>query len=339
MASEAQIQQLMNMIDSCIEVPVDNLISNPDWGSINFEEARPDLEKFVSMLTHLKMLPVDQLPDAAIVTIVQHGQPVFGVITSIKKFSIEEATSPAQQRTSLVSQIKSTVDAFYVQTHMWIPYLAYQKGDIQKHIQELSSTVAESAKQLKAAKDDIKKKQGEIDQIIVAAREASAAVGVGHFTADFLAEANTQGTNANTWLKATAGMAGLTLIAAGASIFYHPSLDTSQLIQLTSSKLIMLGLLFTATVWCGKLYKAAKHLEAVNKHRSNALKTFQAFTNAANDTAMKDAVLMETTKSIFALAPSGYLDGDGGSSDSGVKVVEVVKNVAQTAAAAGKTTA
>lgn len=338
MATETYIKQLSDMIDACIEKPISELVSNPNWGTINFEEATPELEIFFSILNHLKMLPVKLLPDQAISTIIQNGKQVYSIIDSIKKFTIEQA-NPLDERNRLVTQLKPHVEAFYTNTHIWIPFLAYQKGDIQRNIKELNKTVSESSKLLDAAKVDIQIKKNDIDQIITAAREASASVGVGHFTADFLAEASDQGINANTWLKATAGMAGLTLLAACASIFYHPALDTSQLIQLTSSKLIMLGLLFTATIWCGKLYKAAKHLEAVNKHRSNALKTFQAFTNAANDTAMRDAVLMETTKSIFALTPSGYLDGDGGSSDSGVKVVEVVKNVAQTAAAAGKATA
>lgn len=335
MASETYIKQLQNMIDACIEKPIDELVSNPNWGTINFEEARPEFEKFFSMLNHLKMLPVDLLPDQAINTIIEQCKPVYSIVEVIKKFAIEQA-NPLEQRNSLVAQLKPTVDSFYTHTHLWIPFLAYQRGDIQRNIQELNKTVAESSKLLTTAKADVKKKQGEIDQIITAAREASATVGVGHFTADFLAEAEGKRTNAESWLKATAWMAGLTLVTAGASMFYHPSLEPSQLIQMTSSKLILLGLLFTATVWCGKLYKAAKHLEAVNKHRSNALKTFQAFTNAANDTAMKDAVLMETTKSIFALMPTGYLDGDGSHSDSGVKIIEVVKNGAQTIAAANK---
>lgn len=335
MASEASIKQLMDMITACIEKPIDELVSNPNWGTINFEEARPELERFFSILNHLKMLPVGLLPDQAINTIIEQCKPVYNIVEAIKQFAIEQA-NPLNQRNSLVSQLKPTVDTFYTHSHLWIPFLAYQRGDIQRNIQELNKTVSESSELLITAKKDVKKKQGEIDQIITAAREASATVGVGHFTADFLAESTSQGTSANKWLAATGIVAGATLLAAGASMFYHPSLETSQLIQMTSSKLIFLGLLFTATVWCGKIYKAAKHLEAVNKHRSNALKTFQAFTNAANDASMKDAVLMETTKSIFTLTQTGYLDSEGGHSDSGVKVVEVVKNGAQTIAAASK---
>ncbi len=335
MATEAVLAKFRGIIDGCTEKSIDELITNPNWGTINFEEAEPELEKAFSILNHLKLLPLEVLPDQAVNTMIQHGQPVYNTVASIKDFTIEQS-DPVGQRNTLVSQLRPAVDTFYVNSHLWIPFLAYQKGDIQRNIQELNRTVTDSSKLLETAKGEVKKKQAEIDKIISAAREASATVGVGHFTVDFNTEADIQATTASTWLKTTAVMAFVTLVAAGASMFYHPALETSQLIQLTSSKLIMLGLLFTATVWCGKLYKAAKHMEAVNKHRANALKTFQAFTNAANDAGMRDAVLMETTKSIFALTPSGYLDGDSGSHDSGVKVVEVVKNVAQTAAAAGK---
>ena len=77
------------------------------------------------------------------------------------------------------------------------------------------------------------------------------------------------------------------------------------------------------------MYKAAKHQAAVNRHRGNALKTFQAFVKATNDDSTRDAVLLETTRSIFALTNTGYLDTGGeGSSDGAVKVLEIVKSIA-----------
>lgn len=46
-----------------------------------------------------------------------------------------------------------------------------------------------------------------------------------------------------------------------------------------------------------------------------------------SDDAARNAVLMETTKSIFAITPSGYLDGEV-PSDGRLKIVEVVKCIA-----------
>jgi hypothetical protein len=44
-------------------------------------------------------------------------------------------------------------------------------------------------------------------------------------------------------------------------------------------------------------------------------------------------VLLETTRSIFALTNTGYLDGSDGTNDGAVKILEVIKSAAS---AAGK---
>lgn len=92
------------------------------------------------------------------------------------------------------------------------------------------------------------------------------------------------------------------------------------------------GPAFTATIWCGRLYKALRHQSAINKHRANALRTFQTFTMAASDDETHNAVLMETTKSIFLLIPSGYLDNES-TSGNGLTVVEVVQHPTRAATA------
>lgn len=185
------------------------------------------------------------------------------------------------------------------------------------------------------AKEEIKEKQGGIGNIIVAAREAAASVGVAHFSADFSTESTEQESAAENWLIATGILALVTLLVAFGVAFIHIDKDatSSQIAQLFTSKIVILGLMFTATIWCGRMHKAAKHLATINKHRSNALRTFQAFTKAASDDAARNAVLMETTKSIFAITPSGYLDGEV-PSEGGLKIIEVVRNASQAVAAA-----
>lgn len=233
----------------------------------------------------------------------------------------------------MVNQIKSQADQFFTAAHLYIPYLAYQKGDVQRNINELTRSVEEAGQLVDGTKKDIEQRRGEIGDIIVAAREAAASVGVAHFTADFNAEAETQDLSAEKWLKTTAWLAAATILAALLMVFVpvKPDATTPQVIQLFTSKVVILGLLFTATIWCGRLYKAARHQSAINKHRANALRTFQAFTKAASDDAARNAVLMETTKSIFAITPSGYLENES-APDGGLKIVEVVKHATQAVA-------
>ncbi|HOV19378.1 MAG TPA: hypothetical protein PLK10_08095, partial [Ottowia sp.] len=233
-------------------------------------------------------------------------------------------------RDQLVNQIKSQADQFFAAAHLYIPYLAYQKGDVQRNINDLTRSVEEAGQLVEGTKKDIEQRRREIGDIIIAAREAAASVGVAHFTVDFNAEADAQDLSAEKWLKTTAGLAAVTILAALLLAFIPvaPEATTPQVIQLFTSKVVILGLLFTATIWCGRLYKAARHQGAINKHRANALKTFQAFTKAASDDAARNAVLMETTKSIFAITPSGYLENES-APDGGLKIVEVVKHATQ----------
>jgi len=168
----------------------------------------------------------------------------------------------------------------------------------------------------------------EMDDIITKAREASAAAGAAVFTQDFNQEATTLSDKATKWLVATAFLGGATLVAAVLTWFWtQAGLDSGQIWQKVVSKFIVLSILLTATLWCGKIYKALMHQSAINRHRALSLQTFQAFSSAASDLQTKDAVLLETTRSIFSQCSTGYMDSTSSSSDSDARVVEIVKSI------------
>lgn len=337
MATEGQINELLQLAENCTETTVNDLVNNKDWGTISFEKAKSDIERLFALCNHLKVLPLDQLPDDVAATILQQGKPIITAINSIRNFTVEQG-NPPEARDALVAQVKASIDQFYKTTHIYIPYLAYQRGEIQKNIQELTKSVTEASELLAQTKAQVTEKSSEVDSIIRAAREATASVGVAHFTGDFDAEYKTLETTAETWLKATGGAAVLTLLTG----FYfllvsHPSLDnTGEAIHFVTTKLIILSVLLTATVWCGNIYKAVKHQASSNKFKANSLKTFQAFVKAADDDAIRDAVLIETTRAIFSESPTGYITNDSTPAEKGTRIIEVVKNATQLTSAAGK---
>jgi hypothetical protein len=322
--------QILSFIDNCTSTPIENLIINPNWGTINFEQVKPEIEKLYSMLNHLKLLPLELLPNDIATNIYNQGTPVLQTIEQIKKFSVEQS-NPVGIRANLVATLTSQINEFYKIAQSWIPYLAYQKGDVQKNIDSLTKSVKLANDTLEIAKKDAEKKSKEIDDIISAAKEASASVGVAHFTADFSKESVELEGNARLWLTATGVFASITLVLALLSLLFinMRDLTTIQLIQITTTKIIVLAILISATIWCGKIYKANKHLSIVNKHRANSLKTFQAFMKAAENEYARDAVLLETTKAIFGLSSTGYLDNDSTQLDASTKVIELIKNGSQ----------
>jgi flagellar hook-basal body complex protein FliE len=327
MATQQNVDKLLKLIEETTEVPVASLIHSPDWGKLNFEDIEEDLKKLFEMLNHLKILPLNLLPDAEISKIISGLNEPKKTIDAIKKFDIEQANAKGT-RDSYARSIKTQIDTFYIATHLWIPYLAYQKGDVQKNIESLNDSVKKASIVLEQTKEDVKSKKAELEDVVQAAKEASASVGVSHFSSNFKKEADDLEKSANKWLTATIILAIATFLITLLSYWVleiPKDSSTAQIVQILSTKLILITVFFTATLWSGKMYRAIMHQVTINKHRANALLTFQAFVKATNDNNIRDAVLMETTKSIFSISPSGYIDNDQSSSQQ-TNVVEIIKS-------------
>lgn len=305
----------------------EKLISKPEWGSVNFEAARKNLELIFSLCTTLAGLPLEILPDPVAENFKNNLIGVNASLDQLKQFALEGSANPTQTRDAIVAQIRDHANALLTATQSWIPFLAYQKGDVQKNIEALTVATGQATKIVNDAVVLAESKKTEIDRIVIAAREASASAGVGVFTHDFELQAKTTEVEANVWLKVTGTLAVATLAIAIASFFIPIGKDATnaQVFQFMTSKIVSLAVLLAATIWCGKIFRALKHQAATSRHRGNALKTFQAFVNATGDESTRNAVLMETTRSIFAISPSGYLEGAEPVSEPSAKIFEVFK--------------
>lgn len=330
MVQESTAKSLKDVCERITGTPVDSLVANPDWGKVNFENARDDLNTAFAIANQLKNLPVELLPDQEFNPLLQALNTVSTRIDAIRKFSIEQGNA-VQARDQLVAQLRQEVTNLYGNAQVRIPFLAVQRGDVRRNEEALSTAVERAQGLLKDATESAVTSANELDQIIAAAREASASVGVAHFTVDFTTEASSMESSASRWLWATVIVAGLTIVAALTFPFMIKSGSTVTLrsIELIISKFIVISALFTAAIWCGRMYKASKHQAAVNRHRGNALKTFQAFVKATSDDSTRNAVLLETTRSIFALTNTGYLEsGSEGTPGNSLSILEVVKSIA-----------
>lgn len=322
-SSQENIDELREDIDTSLKFQDRDIIRRGSWGTITFEAAEDDLERIFSVLSHLKLLPLDGLTDKALTQIIQSLKEVIKALNAINDFTIEQA-NPTQVRDQLVTQLGKSSDTFYEAATPWIPFLAYQKGDVAKNIEDLTQSVSNASQLISGAKNDITKKKSEIDEIITQAREASAAAGAAVFTKDFDQEATDQKTAAFRWLIATSVLAVLTLASAIVTwaVGLTTNLDGFNLLQAFGGKIAILIVFFTATLWCGRVYRALMHQATLNRHRALGLQTFQAFSAAASDDASKDAVLLETTRAIFSLGSTGYLDTQDQSNAQEIRLSE-----------------
>ncbi len=329
MASQAMVDRVVKLAAATTHDPIDSLVSNPKWGTLNFEVARSDLDLLFSLAGHLGGLPIKLVPDGTAQSFATSLDAANLSIQLMREFALEGNSNPTQHRDTIVAQIKTNAEALLLTTQGWIAFLAYQKGDVQRNVEALNAAVVTASTLIETAKADAAIARKELDGVVAAAREASATVGVAHFTSDFSGQAGLLETQAGVWLKWTGGLAIATGVAAAVS-FLVPipaSATNAVVVQFMASKLVLLGVLLGATAWCGRTYRALKHQAAVNTHRANALKSFQAFVKATDDPGTRNAVLLETTRSIFSIAPTGYLEGESSGGDAGLKVLEIFKGV------------
>lgn len=332
MATMELISQLRATIEKVLIYKNKPLITRPEWGEITFVDAEFDIKTVINLSESLNEMPLEYLPDQAASNIKTSFDNILPRLTEIDAFSISNG-DPSSRRTNLIRQLHDYANAVFSQVATWMPFLAYQRGDVTENIKKLVSTITEAQQKMAEGVAKIEAKQKQADEILVKAREAAANAGAAVFTQDFQNEFVSNSENSKLWLG---GTILLGLVAVGIAIvtyfddYTQYTTNTLLLWPKLGSKMLLLSLCVTASMWCGRIYKSTRHIAILNRHRALALKTFQAFSAAASDSHTKDAVLMETTHSIFGNVTTGLIN-ESCNSESDSNIIQIAGRVMEQA--------
>lgn len=325
MANESEkVSNLKKELQRILNLDQSRLIRRREWGEFHFEEILSNIERTYRLAQQLINLPLERLLEKTIDNINALTRQVAVSFEQLDQFSL--GISGNSDKSYHVRSIQQSTNPFFETSAPWAAYLACQRGDVEQNVQKLTRSVKEGEEMVSTAKKKIAARNTEMDEIIAKAREVSAAAGASVFTEDFKNVAGKMEKSAKNWLVATSILAFLTL-GASAGLWYwtESGLDQGQIFQKIGTKMVVLAVLLTGTIWCGRNYRALKHLATINNHRAISIRTLQAFSGAAAQTQTKDAVLMEATRAVFGNVPTGFIGQT--SSDSDLKVIEVARNI------------
>ena len=330
MANESEkVTNLKKELQRILNLNPAGLIRRPEWRSVHFGEIQTNIDRTYKLAHLLSILPVELLLENTIDNINMRVRRVADSFERLDRWIIETAGDIAVSGDDLsrhIQSVQGTTNPFFEVTAQWVPYLAYQRGDVEQNIEKLTRSIREGEEMVSTAKKKIAARDAEMEDIIAKAREVSAAAGAAVFTKDFENVAGKMEKSARIWLGTTIGVAFATVgVAFWMWNKTEGGLDQGQIFQQIGTKMFILAVLLTGTIWCGRNYKALKHLAIINNHRANSIRTLQAFSSAAAQTQTKDAVLMEATRSVFGNVPTGFIGQT--SSDSNLKVIEVARNI------------
>ncbi len=124
------------------------------------------------------------------------------------------------------------------------------------------------------------------------------------------------------WITATTSffVATIYFVTHTADFLGAPDVEHPENIALfISSKIIVVALLISGMIWCGKLFRDSYDKRGFYQHKIAITKTYQVFMESTQDQTIKDAILKESIKHIFSSPPSA--------NESNKTEIEVIKSI------------
>lgn len=234
--------------------------------------------------------------------------------------NISKPPSDQQQRNQLQQSVNQSSGDFL---HAWaalLPVLHTIRGDVN-----------DSTAKVQAALHQMETLHKTASVLVADMQDASKKLGAGKHAQAFEALSNKYRAASKVWLGWTVAMVLIFLVAivvSGIWTFSIPRDDWGRLTQVVVGKVVFLGVLYYLLVLFSRTYRANAHLAAVNQHRATALQVFSTFADGTGDEQTKNAILLETTRSIYSHTSTGFLVGED--PQSPVQVVEILKALGTT---------
>lgn len=281
---------------------------------LSFEQAMPNIERVVMFYRKLIDCNLTELPHATMNQISRAGKATIDILGRIGIFDPEKAQNPFPERSQLIDQILNRWEDDYSTVAPVLAYATKSSADFQRLEREARGTLSElgeSKKQFKQETDEI---LGDMQSALGEVQDAAKEAGVAQHATHFNDEANLSQKIALCWL--IAGVAFGLGVATYVVFHVEPALSglaaptAMQLIQAAIPRLLIVFVLTFGMIWSAKNFTSSAHNYVVNRHRRNALASFQTFVEGASKPDVKDAVLLQATHAIFTPQDSGFAKGD-----------------------------
>jgi hypothetical protein len=327
-----QYQELRKVLDALNAIEPESLGRMNDLGKdLNFEAGLPVFRRTLGLFQDLSACNLDNFPYETLQQLHSKADEVLSYFQRIQNFSItQQSQNPVQARDTLIEQLRNQWQSYYSAITPHISYAIRRGTDFDSLEREARGTLA-LQKQL--AEDFRKEKNeilGEMGQALTQVRRAAAEAGVAQHAIHFKEEAEFHKWQSVYWLITAIVFAAATIVYAHWSLGSQPNdlsaVTVPRVIQLVVPHLVVIFVVTFGLVWSVRNFAASRHNFVVNRHRQNALSSFETFVKGTSDPNTKDAVLLQATQSIFAPQESGFLKNEN-TPHPGSQIVEVIRGV------------
>ena len=286
----------------------ETLIQRDNWGDRDLRQSESLIERILKMTDDFSSLPVDLADDGTLNALSSHLETVVGIFQRIDGFSTADMVS---NQDGIANEIRGQHDSILNIYRTEVAWLAIYSGRVQHWL----SGARDEYNRTKETREKADQELAAAARAASVAREKAGAAGAAEFTAAFRNQADEAKAASRRWLWATGIAFGLAAAATISFVILHgngippsPSTTADAIIYL-GWRVGTVGLLFGASVWCGRHYRAHRHNHEVNQHREACLENMQAFQRAVEDEAVKDMVVLEFSRAAAQGMPTGFISG------------------------------
>lgn len=324
---KSEVKDLVTHISS---YKVADLLREELGSELSFINGATMIESYINFFKNLANCNFNEIPVQQINSIAAQAAEAKVLLDQLKTFSLQAYPSnPIATRDQFLRNIQnnysSALDSLSSITNYFKPKQTFEnyETEAKSNLEEIRLLKAE----LLSTKDSVGK---ELTEILETARQTVSEIGVASHAIHFKNEAADNLKESKNWLIALICMIVITIGWGIICFFISPfSEKSTDIVQFTVAKLIIISGLYFALSMITKNYKAHRHNYIVNKHKQNSLNSFEAFVKGAGeDLQTKNAVLISATQSIFSAQPSGYSLQDNESEPS--KIIEILKTTTST---------
>lgn len=282
---------------------------------LSFTDAVVPAERLIGIYKKITLSCLDDLPPTQLNQILSQANANYGQLVGMLKFSQKEANA-YENRNNLIQTIKNAYQASFTKLFPLINYSASKSTDFQGLELEARTMIQDIQGKGEKLRGESEATLREAKQTLQEAQNVAAEQGVSQQAHYFKDEASGHSTAAFWWLVATILLTGGLVATAFAFIKWNVEIDvndskrTYAIVQLAVSKLLVFATVSFLLGLSAKNYRSNKHNQVINKHRENALKTYQALVKAAGDDANRDIVLTKAAACIFEAQTTGFDKGE-----------------------------
>ena len=315
---------------------------------LSFEIVHPDLLAAYGILQEILIAPRESLVGLSknnIYQIRDSLRQLLNLFQEINNFNPQHFSREDREDREKHKELRQKIALFYDEVKQELrPIVASLQSKKVEQLETqveatIASTVTEAVEKLNTetdrlqkqgdqAKQNEAKRQEEFDQFKVQLQDSLAKESVSEYGEIFKEQANKHKWAAYGWFGST-----VLLIIGFCWIFYWlfnvllrlEGTGWVGVFQNVFTKGFFLSLVYLLLNRSIKNYNAQKHLEVINRHRQNALDTFERFVSSAARQETKEEVLLAATNAIFDANQSGYLSAKMRGNESASPILQVIK--------------